>query len=156
MIIRRDGQLVLLDIDTPTKCVTRYEVDIAAGTLGPPTTVLDLNDLDMYPDGMILAPDQRSVIIAFYNPNDADHGEARLYDLETASVRHIWQCPLAPQVTCPQLVTIGGRRTLVLTTAVEHMSPARQQRHSNSGALFVGQADFLRGQPAETPARPGA
>lgn len=137
-IVECDGGLKLFDIDTPTKSVVSYELDIASGSLSEATTVLDLTSLDMFPDGMILTPDERSCIIAFYNPNDADNGEARQYNLASGELEHTWLCPKAPQVTCPALVEIGGETKLVLTTAVEHMSPTRQQAHSNSGSLFAG------------------
>ncbi len=141
-IIERDGDLILYDIDTPKKTLVSYEIDVLAGTLSEPTTVLDLNSLDMFPDGMILTPDEQSCIIAFYNPNDADNGEARQYNLSSGELEHTWLCPKAPQVTCPALIEIGGETKLVLTTAVEHMSPTRQQAHSNSGSLFFGATDF--------------
>ena len=141
-VVEQDGQLVLIDIDTPTKTVVSYQINPEAGELSEATTVLDLNELDMFPDGMILTPDQQSCIIAFYNPNDADNGEARQYNLASGQLEHTWLCPKAPQVTCPALVQIGGETKLVLTTAVEHMSPTRQQTHSNSGSLFVGATAF--------------
>ena len=141
-IVERDGGLVLFDIDTPKKTVVSYSLDIEAGTLSEATTVLDLNELDMFPDGMILTPNEQSCIIAFYNPNDAENGEARQYGLKTGELEHTWLCPNAPQVTCPVLTQIGGKTKLVLTTAVEHMSPTRQQEHSNSGSLFVGSTEF--------------
>lgn len=141
-IVERDGGLILYDIDTPKKTVVSYELDVAAGTLSEAATILDLTSLDMFPDGMILTPDEQSCIIAFYNPNDADNGEARQYNLATGELEHTWLCPKAPQVTCPALIEIGGETKLVLTTAVEHMSPTRQQTHSNSGSLFVGDTSF--------------
>ena len=141
-IIERDGGLVLFDIDTPTKKLVSYDLDIAGGSLSDAIEVLDLTGLDMFPDGMILTPDEQSCIIAFYNPEDADAGEARQYSLTTGEVEHTWLCPKAPQVTCPALVEIDGAVKLLLTTAVEHMSPTRQQEHSNSGSLFIGETQF--------------
>jgi len=141
-IIEQDGGLTLIDIDTPTKEVVSYSLDVSGGSLGQRTPVLDLTSLDMFPDGMILTPDEKSCIIAFYNPHDADNGEARQYNLATGELEHTWLCPKAPQVTCPALVEVGGAVKLVLTTAVEHMSPTRQQTYANSGSLFVGDTDF--------------
>lgn len=141
-IVERDGGLRLFDIDTPTKTLVACDLDIEAGRLGEPEVVLDLTDLDMFPDGMVLTPDEQSAIIAFYNPNDAENGEARQYSLNDGQLEHTWLCPQAPQVTCPAVATIGGKTCLVLTTAVEHMSPTRQQVHTHSGCLFVGPAKF--------------
>ncbi len=137
-LIEGHAGLYLFNIDTPRKLVNSYELVIENGFLGEEDTALDLTSIDMFPDGMILVPNTNSAIIAFYNPNDAENGEARQYNIVTGELEHTWLCPKAPQVTCPALVEIDGETKLILTTAVEHMSPTRQQVHSNSGALFVG------------------
>lgn len=131
-----DGSYRLLDIDSPRKTVVEYRLDVARGQLDAGRVVLDLTSEPLFPDGMVSTPDGRSVIIAFYNPQDADFGEARQFDLESGSVQARWLAPGSPQVTCPQLVEVGGRVRLVLTTAVEHMSPERQARHRQAGCLF--------------------
>lgn len=136
------NQRTLLDIDTPTKTVVRYTLDVAAGKLSPAEVVLDLRSSSDFPDGMIATPDGNSVIISFYNPNDAPHGETRQYSLATGAVEAIWKTPKAPQATCPQLIRHAGQVMLIVTTAVEHMSPERQTIHSNSGCLFVGETPF--------------
>lgn len=142
-VVELESGLVLLDIDTPTKKLVSYELDIDAGQLSQEAnTILDLTSVEMFPDGMILTPDGQSCIIAFYNPNDAENGEARQYHLESGELEHTWLCPNAPQVTCPALIESGSGLKLVLTTAVEHMSPTRQQQHSNSGSLFIGATSF--------------
>ena len=139
----KDGSTYrILDIDTPTKQVVEFELDIESGSIGDPQVVVDLTDLDMFPDGMILTPDGSGVIIAFYNPNDAEFGEARQYGLQSGELETIWRCPKAPQVTCPQLVQVGNDIKLVLTTAVEHMPPERLAIHTNSGRLFIADTDF--------------
>jgi hypothetical protein len=82
------------------------------------------------------------VIISFYNPNDAPHGETRQYNLASGEVEAIWKTPLAPQATCPQLIRHEGQVKLIVTTAVEHMPPERLAVHRNSGCLFVGETPF--------------
>jgi sugar lactone lactonase YvrE len=133
----------LLDIDTPTKTVVRYTLDVPAGKLSAVEVVLDLTSGSDYPDGMIATPDGRSVIISFYNPNDAPHGETRQYSLATGDVEAIWKTPKAPQATCPQLIRHAGQVKLIVTTAVEHMPPERLAVHSNSGCLFIGETPFM-------------
>jgi sugar lactone lactonase YvrE len=136
------GGLRIVDIDTPTKQIVEFELNLEAGSIGDPKVVVDLTSLEMFPDGMILTPDGRSIIVAFYNPNDADYGEARQYGLESGEVETVWRCEKSPQVTCPQLVRVGDDVKLVLTTAVEHMPPERQAMHLNAGCLFIGETEF--------------
>jgi sugar lactone lactonase YvrE len=104
--------------------------------------VVDLRLGDGVPDGMILTPDEKSVIVALYNPADAPYGEARQYSLAGGKCEAIWRTEASPQVTCPQLVEWEGKVKLVLTTAVENMSASRKQRYPNAGCLFLGDTPF--------------
>ena len=142
-IVFGDGERVtLLDIDTPTKTVVRYELDVTDGRLSPPEVVVDLREGDAFPDGMIATPDGASVIIAFYNSDDAAFGEAKQYSLETGEEEAVWRTEKSPRVTCPQLVERDGQIKLILTTADEGMTPEQQAMHTNAGALFIGNTDF--------------
>jgi sugar lactone lactonase YvrE len=137
VIIEDDGRVLLLDIDSPTRQVVEYALDLAGGSVGPARVVLDLTDDPAYPDGMILTPDRESVVIAFYHPDAIGAGEARQYSLESGEVEAVWRTEGSPQVTCPQWLSIAGRTALVLTTAVEQMAAARLARCPNAGALFL-------------------
>lgn len=142
-IIQGSGdQVTLLDIDTPTKNVVRYQLDVAAGTMSEAEVVLDLNARDDFPDGMIATPDGRGVLIAFYNPHDREFGQCVQFSLETGDEEAVWKTPKAPRVTCPQLVELDGSVKLVLTTAIEDMSAEMLARHSSSGCLFIGNTEF--------------
>lgn len=145
-VVRREGQLTLLDIDSPTKTLVAYPLDVAGGALGAPQIVVDLRSGDSFPDGMVLAPDERSVIIAFYDPRDVSHGEARQYRLSDGALECVWRTAGSPRVTCPALVPHAGRTTLVLTTAVEHMTLAQQAQHSHAGCLFTADTQFPVGE----------
>jgi sugar lactone lactonase YvrE len=142
VILGEGNQLTLLDIDTPTKTVVRYALDVAAGTLSEPEVALDLRSLDFYPDGMIATPDGTGVIISFYNPGDAPSGETRLYRLSNGECETVWKTPLSPQATCPQLIRHRGEVHLVVTTAVEHMSLERLAKYPNAGCLFIAPTRF--------------
>ncbi len=142
-VIFGDGDIVtLLDIDTPTKQVVRYSLNVAAGELSEPEVVVDLTSQSDFPDGMIATPDGQSVIIAFYNPADVDFGAARQYSLQDGSLEAVWAVEKSPRVTCPQLVRIDGSVKLVLTTADEGMTPEQQARHTNAGCLFIADTEF--------------
>jgi len=142
-IVLGDGERVtLLDIDTPTKTVVRYELDVTDGRLSPPEIVIDLRQGDVYPDGMIATPDGASVIIAFYNPADAAFGEAKQFSLANGQEEAIWRTEKSPRVTCPQLVERDGQIKLILTTADEGMNPEQQAMHTNAGAIFIGNTNF--------------
>ncbi len=100
MVDSGGGGLHLYDIDTPTKRVVRYRLDIAHGTLSDCETVIDLTALESFPDGMCLTPDEQSTIISFYNPNPAEFGETRQYSLNTGELERIWLTASSPQFTC--------------------------------------------------------
>lgn len=137
-----DGTLSLIDIDSPSKTITRSRLDIAAGTIGEPEKLIDLTSEEVFPDGMIVSPDHQSLIVALYDPGDPTFGSARQYRLADGELETVWTCAGSPRVTCPQLVRHHGRVRLVFTTAVEHMPPEQQERHPNAGCLFIADTDF--------------
>ncbi len=134
--------LELLDIDSPTRQIAAYSLDIGTATLGPRKVLIDMADDPAVPDGMILTPDGKAIIVSMFHPGGAAYGEARHYDLQTGKIVTVWQTPGSPQNTCPQLVAIDGRVALVMTTAVEHMDAATQAACTHAGCLFIGETDF--------------
>ena len=148
-----DGGLHLIDIDSPTKRVVRYRIDIGRGELSEEETIVDLQDLPSVPDGMTVTPDEQSIIISFYNPNPAEFGETRQYSLFGGGLEHVWQTPGSPQATCPLLLeTAEGEVQLVVTTAVEHMPAERRAESPLAGGLFIAATKFRTSPP--TPAFP--
>ncbi|MEY4177869.1 MAG: hypothetical protein RLY70_1443 [Planctomycetota bacterium] len=141
-VVCRDGQQQLLDIDSPSKTVVAYPLDPVSGTVGTPRLVLDLRDGPSFPDGMVLTPDGESVIIAFYDPRDVECGEARQYGLSDGRLQQTWRTPGSPRVTCPALVSHAGGVSLVLTTAVEHMTAEEERKHPHAGCLFVAETEW--------------
>ena len=142
-IIRNsDASLTLFDIDSCTKQITRCALDIDAGTVSPPEVVVDLRSADVFPDGMILTPDHKSLIVALYDPGNPRSGAAHQYRIADGKLESIWTCPGSPRVTCPQLIRHEGCIRLLLTTAVEHMPTEQQAMHSDAGCLFIGETDF--------------
>jgi sugar lactone lactonase YvrE len=89
VVIEEGERVRLLDIDTPTRLVVEYPLDLEHGRVGARRVVLDLTDDPAYPDGMITTPDRKGVVIAFYDPDSAEAGEARQYDPATGEVQTV-------------------------------------------------------------------
>ncbi len=142
MLAGQDGVLTLVDIDTPTREVCSYHIDLVTGTLGPRHVVLDCKQQPGFPDGMTLSPDGKSIFISFYNPDYTPAGETRQFALDTGEVLATYLTPGAPQATCPQICKFGDRVHLIITTAVEHMSADRLPLSPNSGSLFSVPLDY--------------
>jgi sugar lactone lactonase YvrE len=149
VVIADEDTWQLLDIDTATRQVVRYQIDPDAGELVDRGVVTQLADDDGYPDGMVLTPDGKSVIVAIFNTGEVDHGEARQLSLATGAIEAGWRTPGSPQVTCPLLFMAGSEVKLLLTTANEHMDATKRARHPHAGCLFVAATAF--GTPPPPP-----
>lgn len=134
--------LQLIDIDSPFKQIVKVEVDLTSGEVKDQVVIVDLTAEDVFPDGLILTPDRKSIIVALYDPADPEAGAARQYGIHSGEIEHTWTCPGSPRVTCPQLIQHDGSIKLLLTTAVEHMEPEQQAKHPNAGCLFLGDTRF--------------
>jgi sugar lactone lactonase YvrE len=142
-----DG-MTLYDIDTPTKRVARYRLDVPARTLTPDGIAIDLRSEPAFPDGMRDAGDGTAVI-AFYNPHRGGDGVARRYRLGTGDLLDEWVTPGSPRVTCPCLVARDGGVRLVLTTATEGMPADQRATSPHAGSLFVADTTLTALPPAE-------
>jgi sugar lactone lactonase YvrE len=151
-VFARDARgLLLYDIDTPRRTVTRYRLDTDRRVLHSDGMAVDLHASDGLPDGMVKA-DDRSAIIALYNPDGRGPGHAYRYDLETGKALEAWTTPGSPRVTCPLLVQREAGVRLVLTSAVEGMPADQRRQCPNAGDLFIAEttlpqvprADLLR------------
>lgn len=130
------GGLILFDIDTPTRKVVRYRLDVAARTATPDGVAIDVADQVGFPDGMCDCGDG-TVIIAFYNPDFAAAGKAIRFDLTTGKAVEEWTTPGSPRVTCPLLVKRPDGVKLILTTATEGMPAEMRAKCPNAGCLFI-------------------
>jgi sugar lactone lactonase YvrE len=135
---------ILYDICSCSKQVMAWSLDIAGGKITDPRVVVDLTREPVFPDGMIMTPDGRSLIVAIYDPRDVPHGEARQYAIVDGQLERVWRCIASPRVTCPQLIERSGRIELLLTTATEGMPPELREKSVNAGCLFVAETDFTR------------
>jgi len=137
-----ENRIRLFDIDSPTRKVVSYVIDLAQGIASEASIAVDLTSDSAVPDGMTLTPDEKSVIISMYNPNPSEHGETRQYSLDGGTLEHTWITPGSPQNTCPQLLPWQGKIYLVITTAVENMPPERRHLSPEAGSLFHAKTDF--------------
>jgi sugar lactone lactonase YvrE len=141
-VFRTDARgLILYDIDTPTKKVARYRLDVAARAATFDGVAIDLADQVGFPDGMCDCGDG-TVIIAFYNPDYADAGKAIRFNLATGRAVEEWTTPGSPRVTCPLLVQRPEGVKLILTTATEGMPAEMRARCPNAGCLFIADTQF--------------
>jgi sugar lactone lactonase YvrE len=141
--------LVLYDIDTPTKKVARYRLDLDRRTATPDGTAIDTAGILGFPDGMCDCGDG-AAIIAFYNPDPAPAGKAIRFELSTGRAVEEWTTPGSPRVTCPCLVQRPDGVQLVLTTATEGMPAEQREKCPNAGFLFIADTDFPACPPPET------
>ncbi len=136
-VFRTEGDsLILFDIDTPTRKVVRYRLDVAARTATPDGVAVDVADQTGFPDGMCDCGDG-TVIIAFYNPDFAEAGKAIRFDLATGKALEEWAMPGSPRVTCPLLVKRPDGVKLIVTTATEGMPAEMRAKCPNAGCLFI-------------------
>lgn len=137
-----DGCIRLIDIDSPTRRIVSYPLDIDTAILGDAEVLLDLTDDPAVPDGMILSPDGESAIVSMFLPKAAEFGETRLYDLKTGVLETVWRTQGSPQNTCPALVPCGDKVQLIITTAIENMNEADRAACPNAGQLFSGETEY--------------
>jgi sugar lactone lactonase YvrE len=136
-VFRTEGDaLLLFDIDTPTRKVVRYRLDVAGRAATPDGVAIDLAGQVGFPDGMCDCGDG-TVVIAFYNPDFAEAGRAIRFDLASGKAVEEWTTPGSPRVTCPLLVRRPDGVKLVLTTATEGMPAEMRAKCPNAGCLFI-------------------
>ena len=140
--------LILYDIDTPTRKVVRYRLDLVARTATPAGDALDLAGEVGFPDGMCDCGDG-TVIIAFYNPDFAEVGKAIRFRLATGEPVEEWTTPGSPRVTCPLLVQRADGVKLILTTATEGMPAEMRSKCPDAGCLFIADTTLPTCPPTE-------
>ena len=136
------GRHRLLDIDSPTRQLVSYPIDLKTGQLGDAEVVIDFTGDPAVPDGAVLTPDGTGIVVAMFRPEVAEFGETRLYDLQTGNLLTTWQTMGSPQNTCPAFVRVDGKLKLLITTAVEHMSDEAQHQCPNAGRIFIAETDL--------------
>ena len=93
--------LELIDIDSPTRQIAGYLLDIPGGKLGERRVLIDLTNDPAVPDGAMLTPSGDGILVSMFHPGNAIDGEARHYDLKSGQLITTWKTPGSPQNTCP-------------------------------------------------------
>jgi sugar lactone lactonase YvrE len=152
-VFRTEGDsLILFDIDTPTRKVVRYRLDVAARTATLDGVALELADQIGFPDGMCGCGDG-TVIVAFYNPDFAEAGRAVRFDLSSGKAVEVWTTPGSPRVTCPLLVKRPDGVKLILTTATEGMPAEMRAKCPSAGCLFIADTQLKSCPEPDEPCR---
>ncbi|MDB5310555.1 MAG: gluconolactonase [Gemmataceae bacterium] len=141
-------ELILYDIDTPTRTIVRYRLDVAARTAIHQGVAIDLTQWPGFPDGMRSCGDG-TAIVAFYNPEPVPAGKAVRFDLATGRAVEEWTTPGSPRVTCPCLIRQAGGVKLILTTATEGMPADQRAKCPNAGNLFIADTSLSACPPPE-------
>lgn len=150
-----DG-LLLLDIDSQPKKISRYRIDAGMQRVLSRSVVESRGFAPGFPDGMRPAPnptgrmEDESVVVAFYNPEPATDGLVQQIRVADGAVLCEWVVPGAPRVTCPEFVEMDGEVKLLLTTAVEGMPEDLRKMTPGSGALYIADTGF-EGMPDPVP-----
>ena len=146
-VLAQDGSdLVLFDIDTPTRRVVRYRLDVAARVATLESVAVEVLEFPGFPDGMRDAG-EGTAIIAFYNPDPVKDGRAARFDLASGKAVEHWSIPTSPRVTCPCLVQRPDGVKLVLTTATEGMPATLRESATEAGNLFLAETDLVACPP---------
>jgi sugar lactone lactonase YvrE len=140
---REGNDLILFDIDTPRRSVTRYRLDLERRSLEAEGMAVNLQDVEGFPDGMVDAG-ERTAIIAIYNPFHGGAGRALRYDLISGGLMEEWTTPGSSRVTCPLLLDRDDSVKLVLTTAVEGMPKDQRPESPEAGNLFIADTTLDR------------
>ena len=143
----RDGA-TLVDIDSRPKSVGRFRLDPTLKAVLDQRLLVTPESLPGFPDGLRLAPDGRSVVVAFYNPDAVPDGRAQQICLESGAILAEWSLPGSPRVTCPELVEMGGEVKIVFTTALEGMPDEIRAMAQGAGAMYIADTPFQSMTPA--------
>jgi len=134
-----DGR-TLYYIDTPTRSVSAFDYDLAAGEVSGERTILRFSEADGWPDGMSIDGEGR-LWIAFW-----DGGAVRCYRPLTG------ECEIEVRVPCarPTSCCFGGEdfTKLFITTARIGLSASDLKRQPLAGGLFVCETG-TKGMPTD-------
>jgi sugar lactone lactonase YvrE len=148
-VFARDGtSIVLFDIDTPRRQVTKYRLNLNTRQLEFLGVAVDLASVSGFPDGMADCGDG-TVIIAFYNPEKVATGKARRFRLSDGVLLEEWDLPGSPRVTCPLLFSYHGTIRVLFTTATEGMPTELREIAPEAGNLFIAPLNLTTVPPIE-------
>ena len=111
-VISAGGHLQLIDIDTPTRRVMRYRLDLAGGGLDEGQSVIDrICRHSRWPGGDSRRAERHQLL----RP-EPGRMVRRGNTVCSRRLEAVWRTPRSPQATCPLLIeTSAGRVQLVIT-----------------------------------------
>lgn len=149
-LCRDDEGLLLVDIDSHPKKISRYRMDAGMERVLSRSVIEPSGFAAGFPDGMRAAPNEtgrmedESVVVAFYNPESVADGFVQQIRVADGVVLCEWVVPGAPRVTCPEFVEMDGEVKLLLTTALEGMPADVRKLAPGSGAIYLADTPFER------------
>ncbi|MBY0503187.1 MAG: SMP-30/gluconolactonase/LRE family protein [Bryobacteraceae bacterium] len=146
-LMRDAGGATLVDIDSRPKSLARFRLDVALRQVSETRVLVAPERLPGFPDGLRLAPDGKSVVVAFYNPDAVSDGKAQQICLDSGAVLAEWIIPGSPRVTCPEFLMRDGKVKVVFTTAIEGMPPEIRAIAPEAGTMFIADTPFTQCPP---------
>jgi len=138
-------------VDSPLKTLVELAINTNTGTSKEVRQIASFKEASALPDGMRLSPvssKERSVVVAFFDPENPSYGILREISLDDDKLKSEWRVPSAARVTCPAFVPgeiLGGpvgSVMLVATTADEDTPKEQWPNQSNRGCIFIGNTNF--------------
>ena len=146
-LIRDGAGATLVDIDSQPKSLGLFRLDSSLRVVEEQRALVAAESLPGYPDGLRLAPDGKSVIVAFYNPEAVCDGRAQQICLDTGDILTEWTIPGSPRVTCPEFLEQDGKVKIVFTTAVEGMAAGIRALAPGAGSMYIADTPFAELPP---------
>ncbi len=141
-LMRDAAGATLVDIDSQPKSLARFRLDASLRVIEDRRALVAPDSLPGFPDGLRLAPDGKSVIVAFYNPDAVPDGRAQQICLRTGDILTEWTIPGSPRVTCPEFLEHDGKVMIVFTTAVEGMPADIRTMAAGAGSMYIADTPF--------------
>jgi L-arabinonolactonase len=141
-LVRGADGVVLIEIDSQPKTITRYRLDAGLRRVLGQSLVVEPASLPAYPDGLRATPDGAGIVVAFYDPAAVSMGRALEIRLADGEVLTEWLLPGSPRVTCPEFVWMDGSVQLIFTTATEGMPREIREIAPEAGTMFAAETHF--------------
>jgi len=149
----KDGErLHIVYSDRTRKQLVELSIHTDVGSFREVRCIRSFADEDTYPSGIRLAPTNddldRSIMVAFYSPEEAGYGLLRDIRLRDGETRADWDLVGSTWVTDLAVIPgepLGGPKNSVkvmATTANADMGPDFRRTGFGRGSFYIGETDF--------------